>query len=136
MGGVQQVISIDGDDRVTMFPDVKCGICLFNDWVGFTDPPRSCRYCLSTRDRENFVSVYREPPKEPPKPRKRRVKKPKAEDIPLPAPPRRRSDDPDREYKVLYTDPETGDWFYEINTRDRIGHHKDKVVTDILDILT
>jgi len=113
--------------------DPKCTECLFNDWIGFDDPPRSCKYCLSTRERENFVSIYKEKPKPIIVEKKKSKRKPRKIEE-KPPHPKRREDDPNRLYKVLYSDPVTGDWFYEFNRRDMIGHYANKRVDDIQDV--
>ena len=112
---------------------------------------------MNEPDRPNFVSIYREEVKrtrikvknrtitpgrerskiEPPKkiqtgsdPQKEEelLLEPKKEETPEPEPKIKK----EKIYKVLYRDLNTGDWFFELNTKDRVGHHIG-LVADIVD---
>ena len=90
-----------------------CSDCLFND---ASAEDVVCGKCIPGTRRSNFISVFREGG---------------GAEIDIDPP----YEGPQRLYKVLYKDPQTGEWFYENNTPDHIGHHSGFIVEDILDIL-
>ena len=86
---------------------VICNDCLFRGLKNET-----CIKCIPETKRSNFISLYR-----------------KNNDSEIYIKPQSNP-----VYKVLYKNPETGDWFYETNTPDQIGHYPNLLVEDILDI--
>jgi len=147
-----------------MDSDPYCSICIFGDWLGTDDAPLFCRKCMILTERPNFISIYKDGRRPKISNRKRakkgsekkingsdrikkivkaasrkrrKVHKKKEEtwSLIVPERPRPVEDPATKLFKVMYRHPETGDWFYDVCTQDKIGSKEGYLVVDVLDYI-